>query len=106
MDTNKKYVIGITACTKDAIANLMERISYTRKNYKFTIFSMIENLKRDGIEVCEEGENISEKIAGYSGPIVIGGTVWDWHKVRKTIECDIIMIDEGSQVSKKKKIFF
>ncbi|CAB4409234.1 unnamed protein product [Rhizophagus irregularis] len=64
-DTNKRYVIGVTAFTKDAIANLLERISFTRNYYKyydkFTIFSMIKNVKRDGIEVCEE--DLSKKIA-------------------------------------------
>ncbi|CAB4386394.1 unnamed protein product [Rhizophagus irregularis] len=75
-DTNKRYVIGVTAFAKDAIANLLERISFTRNYYKhydkFTIFSMIENVKRDGIEVCEE-EDLSKKIAECTnGSIVIG----------------------------------
>lgn len=101
---DRKYVIGVTAFTKDAIANLLERIFCTRKYYnKFTIFSMIGNMKSDEINVCEE-KDVSKKIASCKGPVVIGGTVWDWYKLRKTIKCDIMMIDEGSQVSKKKKI--
>ncbi|RGB34330.1 P-loop containing nucleoside triphosphate hydrolase protein [Rhizophagus diaphanus] len=97
-DTNRKYVIGVTAFTKEAIANLLERISCTRKYYnRFTIFSMIGNMKGDDIKVCE-GEDLSKKIARYKGPVVIGGTVWDWYKLRKTVKCDIMMIDEGSQL--------
>ncbi|PKC66649.1 P-loop containing nucleoside triphosphate hydrolase protein [Rhizophagus irregularis] len=97
-DTNRKYVIGVTAFTKEAIANLLERISCTRKYYnRFTIFSMIENMKGDDIKVCK-GEDLSKKIARYKGPVVIGGTVWDWYKLRKTVKCDIMMIDEGSQL--------
>jgi DNA replication ATP-dependent helicase Dna2 len=101
-DTKKKYVIGITAFTRASIANLLERIFNEKKDYEFTIISMINDLKINGIEVCEKND-LPEKIAKCNDSIVIGGTVWDWYKVRKTVECDIMMIDEGSQVSKKKK---
>ncbi|RGB34333.1 hypothetical protein C1646_668610 [Rhizophagus diaphanus] len=52
------------------------------------------------IEVYEE--DLSKKIAECTnGSIVIGGTAWDWYKLRRTfksLECNIIIIDEGSQL--------
>lgn len=41
------------------------------------------------------------------GPLVVGGTVWDWYKVKNEWRtwrgCSMMIIDESSQVSVSKK---
>ncbi|GBC07119.1 hypothetical protein RclHR1_07270004 [Rhizophagus clarus] len=86
---NKKCVIGVTAFTKDAISNLLERISHERKDRQFDILNMVKNCEKNGI---------SKTIKENGRSIVIGGTVWDWYKIRNIVKCDIMMIDEGSQL--------
>ena len=97
-DTNKNYVIGVTAFTKAAIINLLERISCTTKGFRLTILSLIKDLKKDGLKECEPSD-LFKMTEGYNKFTIVGGTVWDWYKVRQSVECDIMMIDEGSQVS-------
>ncbi|RIA86476.1 hypothetical protein C1645_829252 [Glomus cerebriforme] len=71
-DTNKNCcVIRVTAFTRDAIVNLLERISSVKKNYDFTI----KNLKKDGLKHCIKGEDLSKEIANCNKPIVIGGPI-------------------------------
>lgn len=114
--TNKNisFVVGITAFTRTAIDNLLEKVCRLKGRYKTDEFSVIR-LARDAnkffakynVHECK-AEKLSEKITGdrigkIGNPIVISGTVWDWWKVRKEwkdnwSKCDIMIIDEGSQV--------
>jgi len=117
---NKNYIIGVTAFTRAAIDNLLERISSIQiqhhKTSAFTIVRLVKELKKNplnGLEECK-AENLPKKITGCKigipgNPVVIGGTVWDWYKVRREWKsnwsgCDIMIIDEGSQVIKKKNL--
>ncbi|CAG8472272.1 33118_t:CDS:2, partial [Racocetra persica] len=98
----KNCIIGITAYTKSAIDNLLERISQLRK--ETSDFSMLritndkKSLKKSlgGIKDCRP-KQLKNKIKG-DKPIVIGSTVWNWYKVHNECRCDIMIIDEGSQL--------
>src|SRR5581483_11588160 len=103
----KNYMIGLTAFTKAAVVNLLEKISYIQKHHNklndFTIITLIKDLKKQEFKECE-ADNLLKKVAGCDATVV-GGTIWDWHKVREESSfdwagCDIMIIDEGSQVSK------
>ena len=119
--TNKNYIVGVTAFTRAAIENLLERISSVQKQCHktsdFKIIRLVKDLKKkplNGLEECK-AETLPKKVReckiGIPGkPIVIGGTVWDWYKVRKEWKfnwagCDMMIIDEGSQVSKAIIVF-
>jgi len=94
---------------------LLERISSVQKEFKktndFAIVRLVNNLEKKSLIEIDECkavnllENIKEGKIGIPGkPIVIGGTVWDWFKVIENrvsgwAGCDIMIIDEGSQVS-------
>ncbi|CAH1760618.1 8372_t:CDS:10, partial [Entrophospora sp. SA101] len=111
---NKNFIIGITAFTRVAIDNLLKRVAKVQndlnKMCNFDIIRLInksnEQPPSDMFE-CQAGKlftNISKNKIGSSGrPIVVGGTVWDWLKVKKGFNnswsgCDIFVIDEGSQL--------
>ncbi|CAG8504339.1 2545_t:CDS:10 [Diversispora eburnea] len=113
-DNNKNFLVGITAFTRAAIDNLMNRIFKVQKEkHKTSDFSLIRLVKdvrkelTDGMCECK-AETLPKKIndvkIGIPGnPIIIGGTVWDWYKVRNEWKndwkgCDIMIIDEGSQL--------
>ena len=102
-------MIGLTAFTKAAVINLLEKISSIQKRHNkindFTIITLIKGLEKQGFEVCETN-NLLKRVTG-CGATVVGGTIWDWHKVREESSfdwagCDIMIIDEGSQVGGKK----
>ncbi|CAG8439802.1 2567_t:CDS:10 [Acaulospora morrowiae] len=112
---NRNFIVGITAFTRAAIDNLLERISKVQKEkHRTSEFTLVRMVKDPKKKVANEdisdlkAEHLPRKIAdskiGIPGkPIVIGGTVWDWHKVRKEWKnkwagCDILIIDEGSQL--------
>ncbi|CAB4389659.1 unnamed protein product [Rhizophagus irregularis] len=112
--TNSNYIIGVTAFTRAAIENLLDRISTVQKQHHktsdFSIVRLVKDLKKkplNGLAECK-AESLPKKIKGNKigipgKPIVIGGTVWDWFKVRKEWKfgwagCDIMIIDEGSQL--------
>ncbi|RIA89830.1 hypothetical protein C1645_806056 [Glomus cerebriforme] len=112
--SNKNYIIGVTAFTRAAIENLLDRISSIQKQHhktsEFTVIRLVKDLKKkplNGLVECK-AETLPKKIKGGKigipgKPIVVGGTVWDWYKVRKEWKfgwagCDIMIIDEGSQL--------
>ncbi|CAG8650801.1 7680_t:CDS:10, partial [Acaulospora colombiana] len=111
---NKNFIVGITAFTRAAIDNLLERIAKVQKEkYKtseFTLVRLVKNHNKNimnNIDECR-AESLPKKMLdskiGIPGkPIVVGGTVWDWSKVRKEWKknstwSDILIIDEGSQL--------
>ncbi|RIB26034.1 hypothetical protein C2G38_2164525 [Gigaspora rosea] len=113
IENNKNFMIGITAFTRSAIDNLLERIATVQKEGNktsdFTIIRMVKEFNNsiDNVNDCK-AEALPKKILdarlGTPGkPIVIGGTVWDWYKIRKEWNgnwagCNIMIIDEGSQL--------
>ncbi|PKY29828.1 P-loop containing nucleoside triphosphate hydrolase protein [Rhizophagus irregularis] len=103
------YIVGVTAFTRAAIENLLDRISTVQKKHHkindFSIIYLVNDLNKPSTGTkykVEDLPNIND--IGIPGkPIVIGGTVWDWFKVRKKWKsdwagCDIMIIDEGSQL--------
>ncbi|CAG8643149.1 9136_t:CDS:2, partial [Cetraspora pellucida] len=111
---NKNFMIGVTAFTRSAIDNLLDRIANVQKERNktsdFTIVRTVKEFKNpiDGVNDCK-AETLPRKISGGKlgipgKPIVVGGTVWDWHKIRKEWKsgqwtgCNIMIIDEGSQL--------
>jgi DNA replication ATP-dependent helicase Dna2 len=121
---NRNFIVGITAFTRVAINNLLKRVANVQnKLNKVTDFNIIRLINKsnekscgDGIFECEAGklfEKISKnKIGNSEKPIVVGGTVWDWLKIKKGFKkdpwsgCDIFVIDEGSQVLVYMLLFF
>ncbi|CAG8644517.1 16059_t:CDS:2, partial [Dentiscutata heterogama] len=115
---NKNFIIGITAFTRTAIDNLLERIARIKdmKQADFLLARMVSELNDDSsLDDVEDykAEKLQKKLEKKpqrkvarsnipDKPIVIGGTVWDWFKFRKNWEdwtgCDIMIIDEGSQL--------
>ncbi|CAG8436837.1 10403_t:CDS:10 [Funneliformis mosseae] len=113
---NANYIIGVTAFTRAAIDNLLDRISSVQiqrhKTDDFKIIRLVKDLKKtplnNSLEECK-AETLPKKLAGnkigmIGKPVVIGGTVWDWYKVRREsgsgwAGCDIMIIDEGSQAN-------
>ncbi|CAB4398827.1 unnamed protein product [Rhizophagus irregularis] len=105
----KNYIVGVTAFTRAAIENLLNRISTVQKQHHktsdFDIIYLTDDSKKNhfnGIKKCR-AQNLMSEIGINDKPIVIGGTVWDWFKVRKSwnsdwVGCDIMIIDEGSQL--------
>ncbi|PKY63585.1 hypothetical protein RhiirA4_493099 [Rhizophagus irregularis] len=94
---------------KAAIENLLDRISTVQKQHHktsdFDIIYLADDSKKNhfnGIKKCRAW-SLWSKIGINDKPIVIGSTVWDWFKVRKSwnsgwVGCDIMIIDEGSQM--------
>ncbi|PKK40814.1 hypothetical protein RhiirC2_805301, partial [Rhizophagus irregularis] len=86
---------------KAAIKNLLDRISTVQKQHHKTTDDSKKN-HFNGIKKCRAWSLWS--IIGINDkPTVIGNTVWDWFKVRKSwnsgwVGCDIMIIDEGSQL--------
>jgi len=94
---NKNYIIGVTAFTRTAIENLLKRISGIQN--QVTIINLKKNSLKEFIVASTLPINENP-----GNPIVIGGTVWDWYKVRKEWNydwsgCDMMIIDESSQAS-------
>lgn len=100
--------IGITAYTRAAVHNLLQRIAQVQQQRRgagvnFKLISMVRKVPKEpveGIISCQAG-SLNRHLG--KGAVVIGGTVWDWSKVRQTwpseAGCDIFIIDEASQVS-------
>ncbi|KAF0444406.1 P-loop containing nucleoside triphosphate hydrolase protein [Gigaspora margarita] len=108
-ENNNNFIIGITAFTRTAIDNLLERIARIKdKNQSdFLLVRMVNEPTKNTLDGVKDykAKILSKKIAGSSIPekhIIIGGTVWDWYKFRKEwgnwTGCDIMIIDEGSQL--------
>ncbi|CAG8586544.1 6755_t:CDS:10, partial [Racocetra fulgida] len=90
---NQNFMIGVTAFTRSAIDNLLDRIANVQKEGNktgdFTIVRTVKEFKNpiDGVNDCK-AETLPKKISGGKlgipgKPIVVGGTVWDWYKIRK-----------------------
>ncbi|CAG8607376.1 17730_t:CDS:10 [Funneliformis caledonium] len=104
IDQNRNYIIGVTALSREAIENLLKGISVPKQVKIFNMVYILNNKSLNGRIVECEASTLPTKINKIGMPgnlIVIGGTVWDWHKLRKAWNrwpgCDIMLIDEGSQ---------
>jgi DNA replication ATP-dependent helicase Dna2 len=98
--------IGITAYTRAAVHNLLQRIvqvQQQRGGANFKLISMVRKVPKEPVEgmISCQASSLNRHLG--KGAVVIGGTVWDWSKVRQTwpseAGCDIFIIDEASQVS-------
>ena len=79
------------------------------KTGEFEISSMGKEANKEGDIKEYVADSLAKKIkSGQLAPggqaVVIGGTVWDWYKVRKELKkswdgIDMLIIDEGSQVN-------
>ncbi|KAI9313401.1 hypothetical protein BX666DRAFT_2030198 [Dichotomocladium elegans] len=105
----RHYLIGVTALTRLAIQNLLERIAKVREKIgiEFPIISMASSdAVRGGQGIKDikivEPRKIKAEVAALTGPVLIGGTVWDWAKVKKAWNewggLDCLVIDEASQL--------
>jgi DNA replication ATP-dependent helicase Dna2 len=108
----RNFVIGVTAFTRAAIDNLLTRIHTIQKTHdksgEFEIASMGKDSNKEGDIKEYLADSLAKKLkkgqlAPGGQPVVIGGTVWDWYKVRKELKTswegiDMLIIDEGSQV--------
>ncbi|CAG8514639.1 43143_t:CDS:10 [Gigaspora margarita] len=106
---NNNFIIGITAFTRTAINNLLERIARIKdkRQSDFLLARMVSESTKNTLDGVKDykAKILQEKIAKSSIPdkyIIVGGTVWDWYKFRKDWKnwkgCDIMIIDEGSQL--------
>ena len=118
--SGKPFIIGVTAFTRHAIINLLKRIALVRTRHKasntateksdspFDIVAMESSSNPDAIDGLMDAVRCKADQIGKhlpkKGAVVVGGTVWDWHKVQKKpklkLACDIMIIDESSQVTK------
>lgn len=117
----KDLLIGVAAFTRDAIFNLLKRIEKVQKRHGFdaSTFSII--YVHSSLENDRKFEPDSNMIASHWSRsystirtlkkdetkrriYVMGGTVWNWEKIRnkwKTFQgCDMMILDESTQVNK------
>ncbi|CAI2163023.1 16491_t:CDS:10 [Funneliformis geosporum] len=101
---NNNYIIGLTANSRDSIENLLKRISELKHVKIFSMVNVSNNkYLNEGVIECEASTlpAIINKIGIPGKPIVIGGTIWDWYKLRAAwngrTRCDIMIIDQGSK---------
>ncbi|RUS14846.1 hypothetical protein BC937DRAFT_93240 [Endogone sp. FLAS-F59071] len=98
--------IGLTAYTRAAIGNLLDRVALVKESHPAAVFEIIKLVTETsgsswqrGMTVCK-AKDLKKKLKNEA--VVVGGTVWDWYKVKQEWEewegCDIMIIDEGSQV--------
>ncbi|RIB13284.1 hypothetical protein C2G38_1747950 [Gigaspora rosea] len=96
-------IIGITANTNTTIDNLLERISVVQKRMNktddFLLVRMTTRSTRpsnsNDITYCTPQELNFKDAYKHT---VVGGTIWDWHKIYDKQKIDIMIIDEGSQL--------
>lgn len=110
---DKSVRIGITAYTRAAVENVLRRIVQVRPRKTSTDFHLVSMVRDtpkepvEGIVYCQANSLKSHLNSDASDAVVIGGTVWDWSKVRQVWPskdgCDIFIIDEASQVRQKTK---
>ncbi|KAI9025001.1 P-loop containing nucleoside triphosphate hydrolase protein [Phycomyces nitens] len=101
----RPLVIGVTAFTRHAIANLLNRIRSVQSRQKTFGFRIVSlgTIGTEGI-MGSKAEQLSRIIKGLDAntAAVVGGTVWDWAKVKKTwpewAGADVMIIDESSQL--------
>lgn len=112
-DNGRPLLIGVTAFTRHAIMNLLERVSIVRNRHQataatnFEIISMgSDSRKLDDMILCkaEQLRKEFQALGGKAKAVVVGGTVWDWYKVKNKWQdkhhwkgCDMMIIDESSQ---------
>lgn len=111
-------MIGITACTREAILNLLKRIEKVQKEHglqdQFSIlyvaYSSPDNLPADSnIETRSYDKVLAHKNAIKKTRsirvFIVGATVWHWIKVLKSrkrfLGCDMMILDESTQVQRK-----
>lgn len=107
-----RFIIGVTAFTRHAIMNLLQRIATVRQRHSctdsFTIISMKGSDDSHEVNTNEmiqcKAQDLKKTIKSTGkGPLVVGGTVWDWYKVKNEWRtwqgCSMIIIDESTQVS-------
>ncbi|KAI7879184.1 P-loop containing nucleoside triphosphate hydrolase protein [Lichtheimia hyalospora FSU 10163] len=102
------FIIGVTAFTRHAIMNLLQRIATVRQRHdctdSFTIISMegYENSHENNEMIQCKAKDLKKRIKTHKGPLVIGGTVWDWYKIKSEWRtwqgCNMMIIDESSQL--------
>lgn len=106
----RPLLIGVTAFTRHAIMNLLERVSTVRSRHRdtttsdFHIISMESGKAiHDDMTVCKANDlpEIFAKLHRDAKAVVVGGTVWDWYKVKNKWAswqgCDMMIVDESSQ---------
>ncbi|KAG2188163.1 hypothetical protein INT44_000914 [Umbelopsis vinacea] len=102
---DKSVRIGITAYTRAAVHNLLLRIAQVQRQRggaNFSLISMVRKVPKEPVEgmISCQASSLNRHLG--KGAAVIGGTVWDWSKVRQTwpseAGCDIFIIDEASQL--------
>ena len=121
--SEKPFIIGVTAFTRHAIINLLKRIALVRARHErsnttteksdlsFDIVAMESSSTTNAVEGLKDAVRCKADQIGKhlpkKGAVVVGGTVWDWHKVQKKpkfkLACDIMIIDESSQVKKRNR---
>lgn len=110
-------VIGITACTREAIVHLLKRIEKVQKEHGmedlFSILYVASQSPFDGdssilTESYDKVLTKKNKIKKESSirVFVVGATVWHWVKVLKSrkrfLGCDMMILDESTQVNTEK----
>ncbi|CAG8482670.1 10470_t:CDS:10, partial [Racocetra fulgida] len=79
---------------KEIATELLEKSAFSMLRITNDKKSLKKSL--EGIKDCKP-KQLKNKIKG-DKPIVIGSTVWNWYKVHNECRCDIMIIDEGSQL--------
>lgn len=121
--SDKDILIGVTAFTRDTIYNLLKRIEKVQKRHgnQFSIIYVHGPTndktfdKNSDMIGCPWDKSFSliramNKDETIRNIYVMGATVWSWDKIRtkwKTFKgCDMLILDESTQVkrSKKKKL--
>ncbi|CAG8510864.1 10605_t:CDS:10, partial [Dentiscutata erythropus] len=105
VEKKENTIIGITANTNTAIDNLLKRIGVQKQKHNkmndFLLLRMNTSSSRSSNSndiKFYKPEELGEIIKYAGKPIVVGGTIWVWHKIHKNKYCDIMIIDEGSQL--------
>ena len=96
--------------------NLLKAIKSKQKKYRAFSYDMIymksstnsDNAKSELPDVWQTASReIHKRLENQACPLVLGGTIWDFNKIKRKMgddfQCDMIIIDEGSQVSLQQK---
>ncbi|KAF7728690.1 Tripartite DNA replication factor [Apophysomyces ossiformis] len=106
----RPFIIAVTAFTRLAITNLLDRIASVQETYSCSEHFRIVSLE-SGSEsspsrfLKQKAEKLEKAARDYSQKgitaLVVGGTVWDWSKVKNSwldwAGSDMMIIDESSQ---------
>ncbi|KAI8137501.1 hypothetical protein BJV82DRAFT_339605 [Fennellomyces sp. T-0311] len=107
----KPCIIGVTAFTRRAIMNLLKTIQKVQFRYQTNSFDVLYMKASSGKDEAKTelpevdhclSSTMDRKLPRITRPTVIGGTVWDFSKIKRKMgdafECDMVIIDEGSQL--------